>query len=328
MKSKKIPVAPMEWADCPTPRKMRYTTRSAAKNAAGVRSRSTGFPLYVYRCRCGSWHMTRQRQEITDVPLVQVHGLGHIIAMDDETFINAVIGDITGELDPSDAQFLRHLEVVTRWRAGLITVRQRVERQLASLNQLRSPSAEDDEWRLLLTETLEVITARQRECATIMLPTVSANPAVVSTQAAITKKIVRRTAGDRAMEMLVNRHLSEFTELFYVEARRAGLPLDGPPKTDPFSQEELQRLRELRPDGSAEPVPRFPDAHLVLTGDEPFDDVATLVIGVVYRYVRENEGPDAATRAVRDLTLQVERCPQHLVSELVRLAADWITVHV
>jgi hypothetical protein len=330
MKPKKTPVPAVmaEWADCPTPRKIRYNTRNAAKNAAGVRSRSTGFPLYVYRCRCGSWHMTRQRQEITDVPLVQVHGLGHILGMDDETFINTVICDITGDLDPSDGQFLRHPDVASRWKAGLTTVRQRVERQLASLNKLRSLSAEDDEWRMLLTETVDAITARQRECAGLLLPAVSVTPAVAATTAAVSKRLVRRSAGDRALELLVNRHLSEFTKLFHVEARRVGLPLDGPPKVDPFDQEELRRLRDLDVNGAYEATPRFPDAHLVLTGDESFDDVATLVIGVVYRYVRDSDdGPEAAARAVRDLTLLIERCPQHLVAELIHIASDWVTVH-
>lgn len=309
---------------CPTPRKVRYLTRGAARNAANVRSRSVGFPLYTYRCGCGSFHLTKRRQEeITNIPEVQVHGLGHILGMDENSFANVVIADVTGQLDPSDGEFLRHAQVIARWRDALVSLRKRVELQLSSLSKLRNPSPEDDEWRALLVEMVASVELRQGECGALA----RGGPAEQGE-----KKVVRRTAGDRAVSILVNRHLAEFTEIYYAEARRAGLDLAGVYLPDgELSADDLRKAREVSPAHIDVDThePRFPDAHLILIGDESFDDAAALVIGVIYRHLREEvESPLTAGRALRDMALQVERCSGRTLHELVQLARDWITVHV
>src|SRR5262245_16318737 len=219
-------------ADCPTPRKMRFTTRSSAKRSAAYRSRSVGFPLYTYKCACGSFHMTRQRQEITETPDAQVHGLGHALGMRDDAFMNVVIADVGNALDPDEGVLLRHPDVVDRWRQTLINTRKKAEAELAEIRKLRSPTAEDDEWRSLLVEYIDVIGARQRECAEIRSRQGNVRPIPSVTAAAAKAAYVEsrptsrhRTAGDRAIETLVNRHRSEFSEIFNTEARRIGLEL-------------------------------------------------------------------------------------------------------
>lgn len=310
---------PTQWqSDCPTPRKMRYPTKHMARNTANMRGRSVGVPLYTYHCKCGSYHLTRQRQEITSVPEVQVHGLGHVLGMDDDAFLNVVISDVMGNLDETERGFLRHVQVVHRWRAGLITVRQRVESELSAVNKLRKPSAEDDEWRALLLEMVDGLTARQHECTELWKTT----PRLPSA-----KKIMRRTAGDRATEILVERHLDEFVEIFHAEAARVGLNT-----TDTrVESDTLRELRKLHPPNVdvEQHEPRFPNAHLVLTGEESFDDVASLALGIVYQHVRDDvEGPMAAGRVLRDMALQIERCTDRTLTGLSWVIHEWLIIHM
>lgn len=315
----KTHLMPDQWpADCPTPRKMRYSTKHAARNVANVRGRSVGVPLYTYHCKCGSYHLTRQRQEITSVPEVQIHGLGHVLGMDDDAFLNVVISDVMGNLDSVESEFLRHVQVIIRWRTGLIRARQRVEAELSSVTKLRRPTAEDDEWRTLLIEMIDGLTVRQHECAELW----KTAPRLPSA-----KKIARRTAGDRATEILVNRHLDEFTEIFHAEATRVGLDVSG----IQVKSEDAGALRELHPPGVDvdQHEPRFPGAHLVLTGDESFDDAAALAIGIVYQHVRDDvEGPVSAGRVLRDMAIQVDRCSDRTLTGLIWIIHEWLNVHV
>lgn len=341
-------------ADCPTPRKMRFTTRSAAKKSASYRSRSVGFPLYTYKCGCGSWHMTRQRQETLETPEVHLHGVGHALGLPDDQFMNVVIGDVTNELAPDDGQFLRHADVLSRWRETLILVRQRAEREVASLRKLRDPSAEDDEWRTLLLEHIEVIGARQRECAELRTRVdvaASARPRTPSQAITPTyttperielrdvqrehvseQRLRRRTAGDRALEVFVNRYRREFNEIFNAEAERVGLNLRFSLDGHALSDEDIRRLRVLESPAqlNGERPPRLPDAHLAITGDESFDEVLALLIGTVYRHLRERENGAVAARAVRDIVLQAERYrgEHRNVRAIAYIAHDWVTLHV
>lgn len=309
--------------ECPTPRKLRYPTKHAARTVANTRGRSIGVGLYTYYCKCGSYHLTRQRQEVSEVPDVEVHGLGHILGMDDDAFINVVTAEVMGNLDDVEREFLRLPQVVPRWKDALVMLRRRVESQLTAIRKLKKPSAEDDEWRTMLVEMVSAIDERQQECGDLW----KALPRLPSTH-----KISRRTAGDRATETLVNRHLKEFIEIYRAEAERVGLTAT--PNSvlqDGISAELLRELRETHPQG-VDPtvhVPRFPDVHLVLTGDESFDEAANLALGVIYQHLRnEVEGPAAAARVMRDLAVQVERLSDQSLTGLLWVVHDWITVHV
>ena len=51
--------------DCPTPKKLKYSTKRYAKNA-GKRVRAHGGPtISVYRCECGWWHLTSTKNHAT-----------------------------------------------------------------------------------------------------------------------------------------------------------------------------------------------------------------------------------------------------------------------
>ena len=337
-------------ADCPTPNKMRFATRSAAKSAASYRSRSVGFPLYTYKCACKSWHMTRQRQEITETAEAQLHGIGHALGMTDGQFMNVVIRDITNELDPAEGEILRHPDVLDRWRESLIMVRRRAESEVASIRKLRAPSAEDDEWRTLLLEHIEIIGSRQRECATVrardarpthvlsseLTPTYITEERVREREYAREQpskaRLARRTAGDRTLEILVNRHREEFSEIFNTEAERAGVTLRYSHNGHAPTDEEIARLRDMDPPGvtPADRQPRLPDAHLAITGEETFDEVAALLIGTVYRHLRDVEGGVVAARAVRDIALQIERhrIEHRNIRSIAYVAHDWVSLHI
>jgi len=332
-------------ADCPTPRKMRFMTRSAAKRSAAYRSRSTGFPLYVYKCNCKSWHMTRQRQELTDAPETQIHGVPHALGMTDDAFQNAVINDVMCSIAPDDAQFLRHIDVIDRWYATLVKTRKQAEAELTELRKLRNPSAEDAEWRDMLKECVDLVDARQRECAELrrvrdVVPAKPTPPTYVSPERAQLRqlkqaaaqseyRLTRRTAGDRAIGILVDRHRAEFNEIYTVEGARAGLDLKWFDEDEPV---DVAFVRDQDPPGVTPEYrdPRLPDAHLVITGEETFDEAANLLIGAVYRHLREHEDANVASRAVRDLVLQIERVQDihRNIRSIAYIAHDWLTLHV
>lgn len=306
--------------DCPTPRKLRYRTEGDAKYAAKKRHNSVGIPLYVYKCPCGTWHLTKQRQNVSDIVECHILGIGHALGVDMETFLNVTMRDVHGLMDPDEAEILRHPEVRQRWANALLIMQQRTETELS---RTRGINTTHNEWRAQLIEQLSLIGERRREVGGLGVA-----PATVKVPPRVSNRTeLRRTAGDRTIETLVGRHRDEFNEIFATEAERIGLEWR-PPVTRDLTVPDIHELKDMTVNG--ETPARLASVHLVLSGAETFDEIVARLIAAVYRSISEDGAEDAderAARAARDIAIQSERALHRNVAEATHLARDWVTVH-
>ena len=306
---------------CPTPTKIRYATRRDAKKAAGEQSQKAGLDLRHYDCACGFYHLTKSQRTQQPGEPPEVIGVPHVMALTDVEFAALVRFEAHGRLTEDESAIIRHPEIASRWLTALGWIRDETESDLRRINEMvKSPAnagRRDAKVRFIME-----IERRQQEAKQIIRGLNIEAPKVPNL-----KSQQRRTAGDRALEALANRHRFEFTELFRREADLIGLEL--PESLEKmYERMGLQRLREMHPpELNGMHVPRYPDVHVVLTGAEDFYEIGALVIGAIFRTLRNGEDDLDATHAVMDIVGCMIRSKMRNVADAHNILGDWVTLH-
>lgn len=310
-------------AICPTPSKIRYTSRQEAKKESKKQSLTAGINLHSYECVCGFWHMSKHARTEYQDPVPTVVGVPHALGLNDDEFNAFVMFDLHGKLSEEESAILRHPTVVRRWSTTLTEIRAEVQDDLRQLGDGSSGSIMRTERRNAKVRFMEHVQRHQQEAKNL----VAELPPVVKEVVVSENKRLRRTAGERALESLVNRHRVEFTELFYREADAVGLTLTR--TLDQMIENiGLEGLRELDVVKRHDPhTPRYPDVHIVLTGTEEFEEIVALTAGAIFRHLRDGDSDVRATYAVVDIVGMLHKMSVRNVTDAIYIARDWVTLH-
>lgn len=314
---------PISMGICPTPTKVRYATRRTVKQEADRRGQLAGIELYYYECICGFYHLTKSKSRDPIAAVPTVIGVPHALGLSEAEFIMLVKFDLAGKLTEDESAILRHPTVVSRWRMALGVIRTEAESNLRRISA-QAQTADTSGRREGCLRRITLIERRQLEAKTIRPEAPADGKSEVERLSE--RKRSRRTAGDRAVEVLVNRHHVEFAEIFHHEAKLAGVQLKFD-LAETLTKYDLEALRELHPaDGVHKP--RYPDVHVVLTGDEDFHDAVTLVVSAVYRHLRETDDDRSATHAIIDIVGALRKTSVRNLADALYVMDEWVTVHL
>lgn len=307
---------------CPTPTKIRYTSRRDAKREAAEQSQKSGLDLRFYDCVCGFYHLTKSAKTQSAGEPPEIIGIPHVLALNDIEFATLIRFEVQGKLTAAECAIIRHPEIASRWLTALGWIRDEAEADLRRINEMMKSPANAGR-RDAKIRFLEQIERRQQEAKQLVRELNIERP-----KAPNLRSQQRRTAGDRALEALANRHRHEFADIFRREADIIGLAL-------PVELEEVHRrievegLRELHPaELGDQHVPRYPEIHIVLTGQEDFYEIAALVVGAVFRHLRNGDDDLVATYAVIDIVGCLHRTTIRNAEDARHVLGDWVTLHV
>jgi hypothetical protein len=228
---------------CPTPTKMRYATLETADRRARFRSvqSTTSETFTAYECACGWFHLSTSTNDSYKCP--DVRDLEGMVSLPFGDLQEVVLLDVKGRLPATMAEFLRHPRMLQRWRAEL----KMLASELASDLKRVPPDTERHRSISRLTNLTE---SRTREAYRLLMEYTGGSGAGVPGIPRITdpvlienrtrRKLLRRTAGEIAVERLVVAHAEEFQRIFREEADKIGLVLN--PFPDRLTAREAKDL--------------------------------------------------------------------------------------
>lgn len=319
------PSTPPNKSFCPTPTKVRYSSRREVRKAATEQGQRAGLKLSYYDCVCGFYHLTKLQREPNRGEPAEVIGVPHVMALNDIDFVTLVRFEMHGRLTEDECAIIRHPDIAARWATALGWLRDETEADLRRINEM-TKSASTKGRRQAKIDLIALIERRQREARHLVKQANAAAASETDAQKILLRKQQRRTAGERAIESLINRHKHEFAELFAAEAELVGLELPSQDLT--HWRLSLEQLQQLHPaELGSEHVPRYPNIHVVLTGNESFYEIAALGVGAVFRHLRDGDSDLAATYAVVDIVGALQRMTVRNARDAYHVLSDWVTIH-
>ncbi|MFE1451934.1 hypothetical protein [Streptomyces olivaceoviridis] len=248
---------------CPNPQKKRYATREAADNAARRSQIAIEEPLHPYICICTWWHLSKQPTNAVPADAVADPDDIHRLELQSDTaFRETVALEARGKLPMNDRIALRHTSLLLRWNRTLKELRTDINQELN--NRRHDTTLATHDWRKRAEGYRDVLTLRlqenrdlraheleqakqQREAtkaanlteqANIQQRAAASNAARRAarneeTDRALDRlgipqhatKELRRQAGERAIQRLIDAHGPEFSQYLAEECAVLGAPL-------------------------------------------------------------------------------------------------------
>ncbi|MFD9004463.1 hypothetical protein ACFV0T_26480 [Streptomyces sp. NPDC059582] len=248
---------------CPTPDKKRYATREAAEKAAHRSQIAITEPLHPYICICTWTHLSKQpSDQVPTDAIPDATDLARLQLQSDNAFRETVTKDARGQLPMTDRIALRHTSLLHRWKDVLEEIRAEVNRDLNSAPRDNSLASHD--WRKRAEGYRDVLTLRLQECRDLRAQDLERTKPhhTVTTDADLdspqdpqgraaasnasrrearaaetdrfldahgvpqhTNKELRRQAGERAVQRLIDAHGTEFSHYLAEECAVLGATL-------------------------------------------------------------------------------------------------------
>lgn len=226
---------------CPNPQKKRYATAEAAHSAAhGVQIAITE-PLHPYICVCTWWHLSRQAPDLVPTNAIpDPVDIARLETLSDTSFRDLVATEARGQLDMDTRIALRHTSLHLRWQRTLKELRADINQQLN--NRRHDNSLLTHDWRKRAEGYRDSLTLRLQECRDLRAAEIektkthraalkASNNEETDRQLDTlgvpqhTSKELRRQAGERAIQRLIDAHGTEFSAYLAEECAVLGAPL-------------------------------------------------------------------------------------------------------
>lgn len=208
---------------CPTPKKARFATMSAAEDAA----RRAGFELqktlYPYdECPCGWVHLTSKKSSRL-TPDTTVFAGGK--ELNSVQFAVLVRQEVIDRASAEDAAELRKPENLIRWSDALKDFQQDIAAQLAAKSGVKNEKTVA--WRARIMRVQRSLSDRKVEVKRLLHAYYSTPDALLTQeeQEYASRKLRRRDAGERAVDRLKSAHPEEFIKYLAEEFAAEGLPV-------------------------------------------------------------------------------------------------------
>jgi hypothetical protein len=208
---------------CPTPRKHRFATMEAALKEVEYAGFALNKQLYPYdTCQCGWIHLSSKKDR---TPKGVARTLEQLVNLDEEEFAKLVRDEVRGKIHAHEAKLLRSSDLLIRWAGALKIFQIDINAQLAVKSGQRDPDT--IEWRGRLGAVQLRLSERRQEARLLCakrygrrLPEQAV--AVESDLSQDHQPELRRVAGERAIDRLIQGHRKEFTQYLVEEFEAVG----------------------------------------------------------------------------------------------------------
>lgn len=219
--------------ECLTPKKSRFATLDAARNAIRHAQLTLNKTLHPYdTCPCGWIHLTSKQRKAADPVIVVVEGEELDAGEELQLFAQITRLDVVGKASPQDAAWLRRRENLVKWSDSLKVFQVDIGSQLQARAGDQSEKARA--WRKRLGEVQVQLRMRRAEVKQLLIEKHTSRYARKGGEAPevseefkkyASEKDLRRIAGERAIDRLIGAHRDEFTTYLSQEYRQLGLEL-------------------------------------------------------------------------------------------------------
>ncbi|MER6605931.1 hypothetical protein ABT282_08445 [Streptomyces sp. NPDC000927] len=213
--------------NCPTPKKHRFATMEAALIEIERAGFALNKKLYAYdTCECGWIHLTSKESRAIHNPK-GARTLEQLIKLGDDEFDELVRSDVRGRAHPDESKMLRNPLLVRRWAAAMKAFQISLSVQLVQKAGQRDP--EIMEWRARLAVVQKNLSDRRNEaraiCSNISLRNL---PTPFPEGKSSEQRELRKAAGERAIDRLIEGNREEFTQYLIEEYAELGAKI--PPR--------------------------------------------------------------------------------------------------